>query len=294
MMLFLVTSITMLLERTSGTLERLMSLPIAKADLLFGYAIAFAPVSAVRAALTGAVRFALLGVSTAGPAWTIVALAIANAPLGMALGPFHERVRPQRVPGDPVHARPALPPDPVERPARAAQAHARRPARVSDVLPVSYAYDGLARVSADQIGRALWVDLAVVAGCILGFLALASNHAAPAHRLKPTCGITSDVLYQLSYVGAKPRIPSGRSAPGTGRRAPGPAVSGVAAEPVCAAADVPLPASRQCRIRAGDVCVRRAVEPRLRDLDKAEVDRHHSDQDQEELRRERGESEGGG
>ena len=34
--MFLITSIAMLRERTSGTLERLMSLPIAKVDLLAG------------------------------------------------------------------------------------------------------------------------------------------------------------------------------------------------------------------------------------------------------------------
>jgi ABC-2 type transport system permease protein len=35
-MMFLITSIATLRERTSGTLERLMSLPIAKLDLLLG------------------------------------------------------------------------------------------------------------------------------------------------------------------------------------------------------------------------------------------------------------------
>src|SRR4029453_19370832 len=37
--MFLVTSIAMLRERTTGTLERLMSLPLAKLDLLLGYGI---------------------------------------------------------------------------------------------------------------------------------------------------------------------------------------------------------------------------------------------------------------
>ena len=44
--MFLITSIAMLRERTSGTLERLMSLPIAKADILFGYGIAFGALAA--------------------------------------------------------------------------------------------------------------------------------------------------------------------------------------------------------------------------------------------------------
>ena len=44
--MFLITSIAMLRERTGGTLERLMSLPLAKLDLIAGYAIAFALVAA--------------------------------------------------------------------------------------------------------------------------------------------------------------------------------------------------------------------------------------------------------
>ena len=47
--MFLVTSITMLRERTTGTLERLMTMPLAKLDLLAGYGIAFAAVAAAKA-----------------------------------------------------------------------------------------------------------------------------------------------------------------------------------------------------------------------------------------------------
>src|SRR5215210_8990487 len=62
--MFLVTSIAMLRERTSGTLERLMSMPLAKLDLLVGYALAFALVSAIQASITATVGFGLLGLDT--------------------------------------------------------------------------------------------------------------------------------------------------------------------------------------------------------------------------------------
>ena len=39
--MFLVTSIAMLRERTSGTLERLLTTPLGRLDLLLGYGIAF-------------------------------------------------------------------------------------------------------------------------------------------------------------------------------------------------------------------------------------------------------------
>ena len=87
-MMFVVTSITMLRERTTGTLERLMTLPIAKGDLLAGYAIAFAVVALVQAAITSAVAFGLLGLDVEGSVAVVVALAVCNALLGMALGLF--------------------------------------------------------------------------------------------------------------------------------------------------------------------------------------------------------------
>jgi ABC-2 type transport system permease protein len=58
--MFLVTSITMLRERTSGTLERLLTLPLAKLDLLLGYGIAFAAVATVQATVVSFVGFGLL------------------------------------------------------------------------------------------------------------------------------------------------------------------------------------------------------------------------------------------
>ena len=86
LIMFLITSITMLRERTSGTLERLMTMPIAKLDLLGGYAIAFALLAAAQAAVVSAVAFWLLGLDVAGSPATVIALAVANAVLGMALG----------------------------------------------------------------------------------------------------------------------------------------------------------------------------------------------------------------
>jgi ABC-2 type transport system permease protein len=86
--MFLVTSITMLRERTGGTLERLMSMPMAKLDLLSGYGLAFAAVAAVQAGITAGVAFLALGLDVQGSAVAVVALAVGNAVLGMALGLF--------------------------------------------------------------------------------------------------------------------------------------------------------------------------------------------------------------
>jgi ABC-2 type transport system permease protein len=84
--MFLVTSITMLRERTTGTLERLMTMPLAKLDLLLGYALAFALIATVQALVTAGVAFGLLDLEIAGSTGLVMALAVANAVLGMALG----------------------------------------------------------------------------------------------------------------------------------------------------------------------------------------------------------------
>lgn len=88
LIMFLITSITMLRERTSGTLERLMTTPMAKLDLLLGYGLAFAVVAGAQAAVTAGVAFGLLGLDVAGSPWLVCALAVGNAVLGTALGLF--------------------------------------------------------------------------------------------------------------------------------------------------------------------------------------------------------------
>jgi ABC-2 type transport system permease protein len=170
--MFLVTSITMLRERTSGTLERLMTLPIAKLDLLAGYGIAFGAVAVAQSALVSTVSFAALGLHAEHrPA--VAALALANAELGMALGLFVSslaRTEFQAVQFMPAFVLPQLLLCglfvPRGRMARALQL-------VADALPLTYAYDALARVSrGTALGGGFAVDLAVTLGGIVVALAL--------------------------------------------------------------------------------------------------------------------------
>ena len=166
-LMFLITSIAMLRERTTGTLERLMSMPLAKIDLLFGYGLAFAFVAAVQAGITSAVAFGLLDVETAGPVWGVIALAIANAVLGMALGLFLSAFSTsefQAVQFMPAFVFPQLllaglliPRDQMPELLE----------RISDFLPFTYAYEALAKVAAADIDARLWFDVAVVVGCIV-------------------------------------------------------------------------------------------------------------------------------
>jgi ABC-2 type transport system permease protein len=166
-MMFLITSITMLRERTTGTLERLMSLPLAKLDLLVGYALAFAVLAALQGGITGAVGFGLLGVKTLGPDWAVVLLAIACALLGMALGLLlsaFAKTEFQAIQFMPTVLLPQILLSGLIVPRSAMP---RGLEIISDALPLSYAYDALARVTANNSGTWLWLDILIVLGSII-------------------------------------------------------------------------------------------------------------------------------
>jgi ABC-2 type transport system permease protein len=171
--MFVVTSVTMLRERTSGTLERLMTMPLQKLDLLAGYAGAFALLAVIQATVVSLLAFGLLGLNVAGPEWAVVALAVANAILGMALGLFVSAFATTEFQA--VQFMPA-----IVLPqfllcglfvARSDMADWLRV--ISALLPLTYAYDALAKVAArGPYGTRFAIDVAVVIGSILASLAL--------------------------------------------------------------------------------------------------------------------------
>ncbi len=151
--MFLVTSIAMLRERTSGTLERLMSLPLAKTDLLAGYGIAFGLLAALQALVVCLVGFLLLGLHAPHGAWLVGLLAVGNAVLGMALGLFvsaFARTEFQAVQFMPAIIFPQLLLCGlfVDRHEMASVLYG-----LSSALPLTYAYDALARATHPQAAR---------------------------------------------------------------------------------------------------------------------------------------------
>jgi ABC-2 type transport system permease protein len=84
--MFLITSIGMLRERTTGTLERLLTTPMAKLDLLLGYGLAFAVAAALETTVAAVIAYAFLGLDTTGSPILVGVIAIANALLGTATG----------------------------------------------------------------------------------------------------------------------------------------------------------------------------------------------------------------
>jgi ABC-2 type transport system permease protein len=174
--MFVVTSVTMLRERVSGTLERLMTLPLAKLDLLLGYALAFAVMALIQATAVSLVAFQLLGLHSKGAAWSVVLLALANALLGMALGllasAFAETEF-QAVQFMPLLVVPQMLLSGLftERAQMAAWLR-----WASDALPLTYSYDALSRATrtADFGGR-FALDVAVTVGAMLLALGLAAT-----------------------------------------------------------------------------------------------------------------------
>ncbi|HEX6515765.1 MAG TPA: ABC transporter permease [Nocardioidaceae bacterium] len=184
--MFLVTSVTTLRERSSGTLERLLAMPTGKLDLLVGYAVAFGLVAAVQSTLVVALCVWGLGMTVAGPVWLLTVVAVADAVLGTALGLFvsaFARTEFQAVQFMPAVVIPQillcglfLPREQMPRVLEL----------VSDVLPLSYAVDVMDTVTTTTsdapwgVEPSVWGDLAVIVA--FGVVALALGAATLRRR----------------------------------------------------------------------------------------------------------------
>lgn len=171
--MFLITSITTLRERRSGTLERLMTMPIGKGDIIAGYAIAFGLAAVLQALITVAFAVWVCGLDPVGPVWQLGLVAVLDALLGTALGLLASAfartefqavqlmpliVLPQFLLGGIIVPRGELP-DVLE--------------AVSNVLPLSYAIDAANAVATGAEGE-LAAPLLVVSGCVVAAIVLAS------------------------------------------------------------------------------------------------------------------------
>jgi ABC-type multidrug transport system, permease component len=172
--MFLITSITTLRERRSGTLERLMTTPLAKADFILGYALAFGLMAALQAVVTVAFAVFVCGLDVDGPVWQLGLVAVVDAVLGSALGLLASafaRTEFQAVQFMPVLVFPQIilgglfmPRDQMPDVLQA----------ISDWLPLSHAIDAVAAVGAGDEGWDLYRPLLIVAAFGAGALVLAS------------------------------------------------------------------------------------------------------------------------
>lgn len=170
--MFLVTSVTTLRERSSGTLERLLAMPMGKLDFLLGYAVAFGVVAALQAGLAVGVSVGLLGLEIAGPVWLLGLVAVADAVLGSALGLFvsaFARTEFQAVQFLPAIVFPQILLCGLFVP-RASLPGALE--ATSDALPLSYAVDAMTHLTRSTSTADVWLDLLVVAAFAVAALGL--------------------------------------------------------------------------------------------------------------------------
>lgn len=170
--MFLVTSVTTLRERSSGTLERLLAMPMGKLDFLFGYALAFGLLAAAQSVIAVAVSVGLLDLAVTGSVWLLMVVAVFDAVLGTALGLFVSAfaqtefqavqfmpavVVPQMLLCGLLVPRDALP---------------SVLSAISDVLPLSYAVDAMKQIVTSAETSEVWRNLGIIGVFIVAGLAL--------------------------------------------------------------------------------------------------------------------------
>ncbi|MFJ6937307.1 ABC transporter permease [Streptomyces sp. NPDC101132] len=171
--MFLVTSIATLRERTSGTLERLLAMPLAKGDLIAGYALAFGAVAIAQSLLATGTALWTLGLDVVGSPWLLLLVALLDALLGTALGLFVSAFASSEFQA--VQFMPAVIFPQLLLCGLFAARDTMHPVleAISDVLPMSYAVDGMNQVLHHTDVTTDFVrDALIVAGCALLVLAL--------------------------------------------------------------------------------------------------------------------------
>jgi ABC transporter DrrB family efflux protein len=170
--MFLVTSITTLRERRSGTLERLLTMPVGKFDFILGYTIAFGALAIVQATIAVAFSIWVCGLTIDGSLALLLSVALADALLGTSLGLFASafaRSEFQVVQFLPVLVFPQILLGGIFLPRNQLPdvLHA-----ISDWLPLSHAIDALNAIAADSedadyAGRELLIIAAFAVGAIV-------------------------------------------------------------------------------------------------------------------------------
>lgn len=173
--MFLTTSIATLRERSSGTLERLLAMPMGKLDIILGYALSFGLLAVVQGVLASAVAVKWYGLDVAGPEWMLVIVAVANALLGTALGLFASafaRTEFQAVQFMPAFILPQFLLCGLLVPTEMMPGFLEA---VSRVLPLTYAVDALTHIAREAtVSDTVLTDLAVVLAFVAAAIILGS------------------------------------------------------------------------------------------------------------------------
>lgn len=174
-LMFLLTAIATVRERISGTLERLMTTPIGRGDILGGYALAFGLLATVQVTLATTYCYTVLGMEVDGPTWAVFLAAMVAGQLGVAFGLLASAVSQSEFQAVQIFPALIIPQlllcgilGPRENMADWLET-------ISDYLPITYA----AQAAFEMFGNTdptelYWRSLAIAAGVVVGLLAIAS------------------------------------------------------------------------------------------------------------------------
>ncbi len=170
--MFLITSVTTLRERQGGTMERLMASPVGKADVVFGYALAFGLLATLQGALVVVYSIWVLGLDFAGPVWALLLIIVLDSILGTALGLAASslaRTEFQALQMFPAVIVPQLLLSGIALD-RSQMPHMLH--WISDALPLSYAIDAIHYLTKTASASGIWSDVAILLAFIVGALIL--------------------------------------------------------------------------------------------------------------------------
>lgn len=173
-LMFVVTSVTTLRERRSGTLERLMTTPLGKPDFIAGYALAFSLMAGAQALVTVSAAVWLYDLEVAGSVWQLGLVSVVNGVLGSTLGLLASafaRTEFQAVQFMPVIVFPQILLGGVllPRDAMPEVLHA-----ISHWLPLSHAVDAVTAVAGGQDGWEVYEPVLIMVGFVVAAVTLAS------------------------------------------------------------------------------------------------------------------------
>ena len=174
--MFLLTAVATVRERTSGTLESLMASPIHRADIILGYTLAYGVFALVQSAFTTLFCYWTLDMRLTGSIFAVLLVSFITAVLGIALGLLASAV--SRNEFQAVQLTPAIIVPQVllcgllgERDEMAEWLH-----QLSNAMPLSWSVDALEEVAQhSNLTSHYWSSLGIVVGCTALALALASR-----------------------------------------------------------------------------------------------------------------------
>lgn len=176
LLMFVVTSVATLRERSGGTLERLVTMPMSKIDFLGGYGLAFGVAAVLQALIASALTFSVFGLTIAAPVGSVVLIAVLNALLGTSLGLFASAFASTEFQAVQMLPMLLLPQFLLCGIISPTSSMPQLLEWISTVLPMTYSVDAMKQLTIQsEVTGEVWRDIGVLVGFIFAFLAAGAS-----------------------------------------------------------------------------------------------------------------------